>query len=318
MDNALGKARAAVAKARGDGGAPAVDAIAAGLWAAELALPVDIDPYGFATVDGAQLSTAFQDRCQPLSGDTPAFTACAQKLAGGTQVFGPFQMVVIDSSTAYFFAQNASFGCREMAEAALIGTEAARFLGATAVSEPSVASLQALLTQAHRADQIAAAMAALVGVLQAAGDLAVAPEALAPVVEAIPVALDAPVAPATEAEIAEVRASAVASVRADAGLQRAKAEIGARPRGKVPGGKPPKAGKVIGRLTRLVGAIASGNFREVAGAVAPLFPEDSPVRAGIECVGALMSRDIKGVFVSARKLLPKGKLKSALEIVPVK
>jgi hypothetical protein len=62
----------------------------------------------------------------------------------------------------------------------------------------------------------------------------------------------------------------------------------------------------------------SGNLSEAAQGVVGFLPEDSPVRAGVTCLTAILDRDFKTAFKSARALLPKdSKLRNALEVVPL-
>ena len=278
---------------------------------------VDIQLPSTIKVDRAGVQ-AFQDACMAQQGkDQKAFMECAPKLQAVNLAFAGVQTAVLDSGMAFLLANNVSYGCRAQATTTATNAEKTALLGG---GQPDNAAddvhYRQILAGAKQGDALAAGMNTLVAAYQAIGDLALSPEQVAPLMAALPEVLDMPVE-VTDAELLAFHQQARADAAADPTIQQAIENLEAWSRDQNGGVTAPPKG-FAGSIQAIASGLMSGNLSEAAQGIVGFLPEDSPVRAGVTCLTAILDRDFKTAFKAARTMLPKdSKLRSALDVVPL-
>lgn len=288
------------------------------LQANDVKVGVDIALPSTMKVDRSGVQAA-QDACMALQGtDQQAFMECAPKLQEINMAFAGVQGAMLDTGMAFMLANNVATGCYQQAFTTLSSAEKTNLLGGGVPDyDADKPHYMKNLEGAKQGHALAAGVNSLVAAYQAIGDGALSPEAAKPLVDALPEVLDMPVE-VTDDEFQQLMFQARADAAADPSIQQAikDMEAWAAENGGV---KPAAPGKGLGgALKAVVGGLMSGNLSEAAQGLVGMLPEDNPIRASVTCVTALMDRDFKTAFKSARDLLPKdSKLRAALDVVPV-
>ncbi len=279
---------------------------------------VDISLPSTMKVDRAGVQ-AYTDACMANQGkDNSALQACAPKVQEVNMAFAGIQSAVLDTGMAFLLANNIATGCYQQALTTLANAERTNLMGG---GEPDYAAdkphYMKNLEGAKQGHALSAGVNSLIATYQAIGDGALTPEAARPLLEALPEVLDMPVE-VTEDDWVQLSQLAKAEAASDPNIQQAIKDLEAWSRDNG-GVKPAAPGKGLGgALQAVVSGLASGNLSEAAQGIVGMLHEDNPSRAGVTCVTALLDRDFKTAFRSARNLLPQGsKLRAALDIVPV-